>query len=444
LTINGAEERIVSCLLFCWARQSKGFAFAFPNLTLSLPHFLLCFASVSTLSKPVAFSDHNFDAGTLEPSYALLSSAALPSPVARMATFDTYPHELWHIKCLLLRKQYHPCINACLEVIRSSEDDRDDSHPLSSIFATFYLALSYHELARSMHEHSLAKLATFDTAERHYRQTIKLLPSLERCRSILSRPDRGTAHSELTSSLSLEHEAEPPARTASALAPNIVFDEKDDSDLESHDSFDDFLENDMPQITLPRRPLERDYSSMSLLTAPPRLTKSTSQGLLRPIRLGSPPKAYHLPPKLPYFGKDHSSQSSRSPSPLPRAPDITVIAPSQEYTPKPAEPSLDLTRLSEHLDGLHTQIKTHIGLLHRAKLATTVAQADRACRSRTSDYTPQKRMPQSKSFWSFTPVDVKLAETQNKIEEGRASGWQRKRYRPERYDALVDNALAEL
>jgi hypothetical protein len=360
--------------------------------------------------------------------------------MARMATFETYPHELWHVKCLLLRKQYHPCINACLEVLRSSEDDRDNRHPLSSIFATFYLALSYDELARSMHEHSLAKLATFDTAERHYHQAIKLLPSLEQCRDTLRRSSRDAAHGELARSQFLEQDTEPPARSA----PSIAFDEKDDSNLESHDSFDDFLESDIPQITLPRRPLERDYSSMSLLTAPPRLTKSTSQGLLTPIRLGSPPKAYHLPPKLPYFGKDHSSHSSRSPSPLPRAPDITVIAPSKDYNLKPAEPALDLIRLSEHLDGMHTQIKTHIGLLHRAKLATTVAQADRACRSRTSGYTPRKRMPQSKSFWSFTPVNVKLAERQKKIEEGRASGWQRKRYKPERYDALVDNALAEL
>jgi hypothetical protein len=360
-----------------------------------------------------------------------------------MATFETYPHALWQIKCLLLRKQYHPCINACLEVLRSSEDDRDDAYPLSSIFATFYLALSYDELARSMHEHSLAKLATFDTAERHYRQAIKLLPTLEQCRGILSRSSQDVAHSEPTRSQSLEHEVEPPARTAS-LAPSITFDEKDDSDLESHDSFDDFLESDVPPVTLPRRPLERDYSSMSLLTAPPRLTKSTSQGLLRPIRLGSPPKAYHLPLKLPYFGKDHSSHSSRSPSPLPSAPGIKVIAPSKEHPVEPAEPTLDLTRLSEHLEGMHTQIKTHIGLLHRAKLATTVAQADRACRARTSGYTPQKRMPQSKSFWSFTPVNVKLAERQKKIEQGRASGWERKRYSPEKYDALVDNALAEL
>jgi hypothetical protein len=358
----------------------------------------------------------------------------------RMATFETYPHELWLIKCLLLRKQYHPCINACLEVLRSSADDRDDAHPLSSIFATFYLALSYDELARSMHEHSLAKLATFDTAERHYRQAIKLLPTLEQCRSILSQISRDVTHSGLARSQSLEQDIEPPARSA----PSITLDEKDDSDLESHDSFDDFLESDVPPVALPRRPLERDYSSMSLLTAPPRLTKSTSQGLLRPIRLGSPPKAYHLPPKLPYFGKDHSSHSSRSPSPLPSAPGIKVIAPSKEHPVEPTEPALDLTRLSEHLEGMHTQIKTHIGLLHRAKLATTVAQADRACRARTSGCTPQKRMPQSKSFWSFTPVNVKLAERQKKIEQGRASGWERKRYSPEKYDALVDNALAEL
>ena len=53
-------------------------------------------------------------------------------------------------------------------------------------------------------------------------------------------------------------------------------------------------------------------------------------------------------------------------------------------------------------------------------------------------------IPSSKSFWSFTPANVKLAEKQKKIEEGRARGWQRKRYNPERVEALIDDALAEL
>lgn len=364
-----------------------------------------------------------------------------------MATFEAYPYKFLHLKVLLLRKQYHQCINASTKVLSSLEAS-GDNHPLSGIYATFYLALAYDELARSMHEHSAFKIAAFNTAEQNYRQAIKLLPSLEQCRGILSSAHREAANGESGQSQSLGQETEQPPRAVSALVTaQRLRDElaqNDDSDLESRDSFDDFSDNEAPRLALPHRPLQRDYSSMSLLTAQPRLTKSTSQGLLRPIRPGSPPKAHHLPPKLPYVGKDHSSQSSRCPSPLPKVPDVAVTSPPDELVARPVEIYFDLARLSEHLDGMHTQITTHISLLHRAKLVATVAQTERASRSIPSRSSPQKRVPKSKSFWSFTPVNVKLAEKQKKIEEGRARGWERKRYRPEKYDALVDDALAEL
>jgi hypothetical protein len=105
---------------------------------------------------------------------------------------------------------------------------------------------------------------------------------------------------------------------------------------------------------------------------------------------------------------------------------------------------MDLTRLSDHLEGMRTQINTHINQLRRAKLATTVAQAERASRAQAPALAPQKRIPKSKSFWSFTPTDVKMAKKEKKIEEGKSRGWVRKRYDPGKYEALVGNALAEL
>lgn len=359
-----------------------------------------------------------------------------------MATFEVYPHELLQLKCLLLRKQYHQCIQASSDVLSSQEDGAGD-HPFSGIFAAFYLALAHDELARSMHEHSAFKLGSFEKAEQHYHQAIELLPDVERCRSILETQHRVAAGGDATQPSSPEHEL--PSRAVSAVVPTQPDqDEKGDSDLDSHDSFDDFLKSAAPRVTLPRQPLERDYSSMSLLNARPRLTKSTSQGLLRPIRPGSPPKAYFLPPKLPYFGQDHSSHSSRAPSPLPQTPGVTIVASTPERQPVLGEHDMDLTSLSEHLDGMRTQIKTHISLLGHAKLATTVAQAERASRSNASRPSPQTRVPHSKSFWSFTPVNVQTADKQKKIEEGKARGWERKRYRPEKCEALIENALAEL
>lgn len=362
-----------------------------------------------------------------------------------MATFEAYPRELSHLKDLLLRKQYRQCINVSSALLSSLE--RGDSiHPLSRLFATFYLAMANDELARLMHEHSLYKIATFDAAEKHYRQALKLIPSLEESRDILRRQRLEDTHDGFTKASPQSQENEPrspstPTLAHSQLAHDSTL-EGDTLDLECRDSFDTSLPSEASIINLPRRILERDYSSMSLLSARPKLSKSTSQGLLRPIRLGSPPKAYHLPPKLPYFGKDHSNQASRSPSMQLNIPSTLAAEPT---TATPIEPSFtELSRLEEQFDGIHTQVKTHIDLLHRAKLATMNAQAERAARVNNKKHSPQMSIPHSKSFWSFTPVNVKLAEKQKKIEEGRARGWQRKRYDPERCEALIDNALAEL
>ena len=355
-----------------------------------------------------------------------------------MAIFEAYPQELSHLKSLLLRNQYHQCINVSSGLLTSLEAG-GDYHPLLRMFATFYLAIANDELARSMHEHSSFKIATFDTAERHYRQAMKLLPNLEQCRGILKQSYQEKALGEATRS-------SPPASPGTqALAhPHPTHDksiERNISDLESRDSFDSFppIGTAGPSL-IPRRTLERDYSSMSLLSVNPKLTKSTSQGLLRPIRLGSPPKAYHLPPKLPYFGKDHSNQPSRSPS---QQSNVYDTCTTESAMPTPTEPSFsDLTNLEEQLDGMRMQIKTLVDLLRRAKLATLNAQAERTARFNTTKRSPQMSIPSSKSFWSFTPANVKLAEKQKKIEEGRARGWQRKRYNPERFEALIGDAYA--
>ena len=117
-------------------------------------------------------------------------------------------------------------------------------------------------------------------------------------------------------------------------------------------------------------------------------------------------------------------------------------------TPVKEKRAFDLTRLAEHLAAMDTQIKTHITLLQQASLATTIAQAERVSRLTASSQSPVTRVPHSKSFWSFTSVDVegdvKAADKQKKIEEGRARGWERQRYRSERYQQLAEKAEREL
>ncbi|GAB1727618.1 hypothetical protein NU195Hw_g4693t1 [Hortaea werneckii] len=232
--------------------------------------------------------------------------------------------------------------------------------------------------------------------------------------------------------------------------------DSDLTDLESHSSFD--------QIMTPHRVLERDPSRMSLIDemrSPPRptglpRTTSTSvsllegfqspprptgiphkaptfHGLMRPIRPGSPPKAYRVPPKLPDAGKVFPSLrrsrlprlSMRSPrleapcsahsphsegeispscpvSPLkpgveeaavesdstvspasPRTPvrhSIRIESPSQTCSPSiQGDSILDLRErdIIRHLQAMRLQLDSHLEMLKRARTETVARQLQR-------------------------------------------------------------------
>jgi len=363
-----------------------------------------------------------------------------------MADNKGYPSELLHIKALLLCRRYQECISASLDVLKSHKQG-DVKHLFSQFFATFYLACAHDELARSMHQHSTFKTIVFGRAEQHYLQAIECLPTVEQCRTMLEEAPAGAIAS--TGESFLAHLFVPPIEfqptNAGAVRRNVV--EKDDMDskfdLESDSDSDELPEKDLLRVSMPSGRLPRDFSSMSLLDLQPKLSKSVSQGLLRPIRPGSPPKAYHLPPKLPYIGKNHSSKPSPFALHLASLKEVSS-PPTITMTHVKEKRTFNLTRLAEHLAAMDTQIKTHITLLQQATLATTIAQAERASRLTASSQSPVTRVPHSKSFWSFTPVDVKAADRQKKIEEGRARGWERKRYRSGRYQELADKAEQEL
>lgn len=364
-----------------------------------------------------------------------------------MADNKSYPRELLQVKILLLGRRYQECISASLDVLKSHKQG-DVKHLFSEFFATFYLACAHDELARSMHQHSTFKTIVFGRAEKHYLQAIECLPTVEQCRAMLEEAPADVSAN--TGESFLSHLFVPPNgfQPPNARAARRDLIEKDDFDskfdLESDSDSD---EKDLPRVSIPEGRLQRDFSSMSLLDLQPKLNKSVSQGLLRPIRPGSPPKAYHLPPKLPYVGQNHSRKPSPFALHLASLKEVSS-PPTITMTPVKEKRAFNLTRLAEHLAGMDTQIKTHITLLQQATLATTIAQAERASRLTASSQSPVTRVPHSKSFWSFTTVDVKvdekLADRQKKIEDGRARQWERQRYRSERYQALAENAEKEL
>ncbi|KXS98143.1 hypothetical protein AC578_9406 [Pseudocercospora eumusae] len=479
---------------------------------------------------------------------------------AATASSHAYRMALQYIKALFLQEQYRKCIQVCRDTLNMT--GRDNQLPLQRTYISLYLALSYDAIARLMHHNSVAKLPAFDSAEQHFYDALAGLPSTEQARELCTRlagerredpflrdaRKRYGMHSQLPESQS--HHRTPsrvssicfssppqfdgeripcsPAQTASEL-----------DDIESHASLD-------PATP---KPLPREQSRMSLLDSSPldqrapvaSMTSLSVQrqksvaGLMRPIRPGSPAKAFHIPPKLPYSESasrrrsmlprlsiaqqtssspassylsyaSMQSEDIRSPvspvSPISRAgsdshSDDTPVSPISPQTPHPPAPppvyhepaynepiystaviqeepeeGLDeaaLLRFIDHLNAMRCQIEAHLTMLYNSKDQLYQLQKDKkaAAEARmgaampdnardsgkyffsspapSRDRSPEaKPIPQSRSYWSFVPGDVKVDEKKKRVEAGRGRKWARKRFDPTRYQELAEKALAEL
>ena len=440
----------------------------------------------------------------------------------RIRLTDSYPLELHYIKALLLQKQYRQCITACRNALKR-DDEKLTKQPLQHTFVQFYLALAHDELARAMHNFSQAKVPAFNQAQQFYLDALTALPQPEECIKSLvdSAPERrhdschaSQSSSRHTSGASFSMSDAPPSqshlsefpwmsppthirnnslptRSPPINSPGTTTSDLDD--LESHESFDEIMTpNRMPK-------LERDYSSISLLQPP---QQQTSHRLIKPIRLGSPAKPYHVSRASTYSGKVQQRRSalprlnttasngfpvwkqlltrSEQVSPVdvesPVSPlgsegdsitsDASTISPISPETPmaglqfgksNQAITQLPSTnRLNEHLQAMHVQLQSHMKLLQDAKQQTLETQAERSAARTAPDQggkltalidaagAKNKHLSQSRSYWSFTPEDVKVLEMQKRVEAGRQRGWMRKRFEPGRYVELADAALAEL
>jgi hypothetical protein len=265
----------------------------------------------------------------------------------------------------------------------------------------------------------------------------------------------------------------------------------EDDDLESHDSFNDI----MTPGRLPK--LDRDYSSMSLLQPAQR---QISYSLMRPVRMGSPAKPYQLPsapaakstlqqrsllPRLdtnsqtgsPVQKQLRTASELTSPIESPVSPldsdgdsvisDSSTISPVSPETPYgswwssrnhdqyQAEQQY-LRLVGAHLQAMRTQLQSHLNLLHAAKLKTSDTQSERSLAHATNDRRMKEMssksqpgangnsLPSERSYWSFTPEDVRIVEKQNRIQAGRAREWKKERFDPTKYRDLADAALSEL
>lgn len=157
------------------------------------------------------------------------------------------------------------------------------------------------------------------------------------------------------------------------------------------------------------------------------------------------------------------AQSERSGSPTPRrpsrreAPFLSPLAafnggtaPDAYSSPSSMNVNSDSakTRFNSHVSALRTQLHKHIIVVQHLKMETIQIQADRT--QRRTQKIPQERstktkLPQSRSFWSFKDPQAEDVERTARIEEGRARAWKKvRKFEPERYIVLAEEALAEL
>lgn len=237
--------------------------------------------------------------------------AQFPAPPA------CYPMELRYIKTLFVRQQYRHCASACRDVL-SKLRSQFTQQPFHDTFALFYLGICHDELARRMHHHSTNKHQSFNTAKSFYLKALESLPSPDEAQAMYmiramtnmsaqrersgsptdSEPSVETAVREDSSStlgkpsaasltLSPFVRNDSPMDRTTGVTTTRAADSDDDSDLESHHSFD--------QIRTPSRNLQRDYSKMSLLDkTPPRQNNGPPPKLLHTV-LDSPSKLFSSP-----------------------------------------------------------------------------------------------------------------------------------------------------
>ncbi|KAK5107546.1 hypothetical protein LTR62_001034 [Meristemomyces frigidus] len=370
-----------------------------------------------------------------------------------------YPLELHYIKSLFLHERYRQCIQACRGVLKTGGNTALQQ-PLQQTFISFYLGLSHEELARSMHHSSQAKLPAFVQAETCYRDALQSLPTraetLSEHELVAQSPPRTPPMPQSvddrsgTDSYSSPSFAQLSPPSLSISPPNFsrirspttrsvqnASRESTSSDLNSDTSFDQImtpnkvLQREISHMSLLdsalQQPiLERDMSRMSLLEHPsnrPPLPTTMSEGLMRPIRPGEPPRAFHVLPRLPYVGS--AASTSRLPklmtyntwtSPIRHVPKtvreeryspqlvspvssihwdevnstVSAVSPVSPQTPahyldsppsKPVEDTPERSQLSDEspdpYHGMRIQLKTHLRLLDRARTHAIETQATR-------------------------------------------------------------------
>jgi hypothetical protein len=223
---------------------------------------------------------------------------------------------------------------------------------------------------------------------------------------------------------------------------------------------------DRPSTPAPDRPFSSHQSRPSL----PQLSivsKPTHTTLLSPQDSTYPSPEY-MDPVSPLCPADYASASSNSPI-SPTTPTATVdtydlysaVSTQNSREEEEFHDAEESFAAADHfrgnVEGMRARIRRHISQLQDTRSAVLAKQAEKRDRrittaaqqqqqqkkSEKEDASTQK-LPHAKSYWSFVPAHIKANEKQERIVAGRARNWERKRFQPQRYQELCEQALGDL
>jgi hypothetical protein len=222
---------------------------------------------------------------------------------------------------------------------------------------------------------------------------------------------------------------------------------------------------DRPSTPAPDRPFSSHQSrpslpQLSIVSKPTHATFPSPQD-------SEFPSPEYMDPVSPLCPADYASASSNSPI-SPTTPTAAIETydlysavstqnSHEEQEFHDAEESfVAADHFRENVEGMRARIRRHISQLQDTKSTLLAKQAEKRDRRVTNAAQQQQqqkptkedpsaqKLPQAKSYWSFVPAHIKANEKQDRIAAGRARNWERKRFQPQRYQELCEQALGDL
>ncbi|KAH7376154.1 hypothetical protein B0T11DRAFT_17381 [Plectosphaerella cucumerina] len=331
------------------------------------------------------------------------------------------------IKRHYINRKYRICSTRCADILDNIRPDAN-IEPAYLIYLNFYAASSAEMLARPLNPVSPYRVRLLNQARQHYSRAADLIQSADDTISQYSRPSSAAT---VSSSGSLHS----PSSSISSRASTEF-----SSPMTTAHSFEDALTSSLRLAGHHRSPSKK---RVTFCDEPIIRPDSPTLGFEDfSLRCASPDVDESLyPTPLQTRTSKQPMQSAMRSSPEPRE----VV--SHPPTPEPLSSNGDddfsflressIHRYTALLSSLRCQVNSHLASLE----ADLTPSAGPTAGSRLSFSLPSRA---ASPVPSAADSEMRALDLKARIERLRASGWQRKRFDPTRYENLRESVLAEL